>query len=158
MNIQKITLEDNCECYYIQNYLNDNQCNALINHIENEYDFVAPKIKIFGKIIDQPRETVWIGPQLQKDELDRKLIKMSDDKLINTARKDIEKIIQKTINKKISFNACLINRYDSGKKSVGYHDDLEDNLEDDPYIASLSLGSTRKFKLKQPKLLAPDII
>lgn len=154
MNIIKVGLENGCECYYIKSFFDDNECNNIINHIESSYNFIAPKIKIFGKVIDQPRETVWIGPKLQKGEEDRKLYKMKTEKIINDIRKKIEnKInkIQSISNNNISFNACLINRYDNGKKSVGYHDDLEENLEKNPYIASLSLGSTRKFKLKNKK-------
>jgi alkylated DNA repair dioxygenase AlkB len=153
MNIKIIKLEDECECYYVENFYNDDETKKIIEHIESKYKFISPKIKIFGKIIDQPRETAWLGPKLQKGEEDREHHKIEDDKNINLIRKKIEKTLKKinTISKKITFNACLINKYEDGQKSVGYHDDLEDNLEDDPYIASLSLGATRKFKIKHKK-------
>ncbi|MGB6299728.1 MAG: alpha-ketoglutarate-dependent dioxygenase AlkB, partial [Rivularia sp. (in: cyanobacteria)] len=40
------------------------------------------------------------------------------------------------------------NRYRSGKDSVGWHNDNEPSMGVSPAIASLTLGSTRKFQLK----------
>ena len=49
------------------------------------------------------------------------------------------------------FNACLLNYYPSGAEGMGYHADDEKELGDQPLIAALSLGATRKmlFKHKQ---------
>lgn len=50
------------------------------------------------------------------------------------------------INKQHSyFNACLLNYYPSGSEGMGYHADDEKELGEQPLIAALSLGATRKM-------------
>ena len=50
------------------------------------------------------------------------------------------------INKQHSyFNACLLNYYPSGSEGMGYHADDEKELGEQPLIAALSLGTTRKM-------------
>ncbi len=46
------------------------------------------------------------------------------------------------------FNLVLCNRYRTGKDSIGWHADKEPSMGITPAIASLTLGSTRKFQLK----------
>ncbi|MGH1481596.1 MAG: alpha-ketoglutarate-dependent dioxygenase AlkB family protein [Geminicoccales bacterium] len=46
------------------------------------------------------------------------------------------------------FNSVLINLYRDGRDSMGWHSDDEPVLGDEPIIASLSLGATRRFQLK----------
>ncbi|MEY2930224.1 MAG: hypothetical protein RL033_973 [Pseudomonadota bacterium] len=46
------------------------------------------------------------------------------------------------------FNHVLINRYRDGSDSMGYHADSEPELGDDPIVATLSLGATRRFQLR----------
>lgn len=57
---------------------------------------------------------------------------------------------QKTINTdpRPYFNACLLNYYPSGSEAMGYHADDEKELGDQPLIAALSLGATRKMAFK----------
>jgi alkylated DNA repair dioxygenase AlkB len=49
------------------------------------------------------------------------------------------------------FNSVLLNRYRSGKDSIGMHADDEPELGVNPVIASVSLGSVRTFILKHRK-------
>jgi hypothetical protein len=44
------------------------------------------------------------------------------------------------------YNYCLVNRYRSGSDSMGWHADDEPELEN--VIGSLSLGATRKFRIR----------
>jgi alkylated DNA repair dioxygenase AlkB len=46
------------------------------------------------------------------------------------------------------FNFAVGNRYLTGKDSIGWHSDDFPQIGKRPAIASLSLGSTRKFKLR----------
>jgi len=47
-----------------------------------------------------------------------------------------------------NFNACLFNYYPTGDDGMGYHADNESELGNEPIIASVSLGATRKFVFK----------
>lgn len=46
------------------------------------------------------------------------------------------------------FTSVLINLYRDGKDSVAWHADDEQELGDEPVIASLSLGATREFQMR----------
>lgn len=46
-------------------------------------------------------------------------------------------------------NFCLLNRYNTGKEVVGWHADKTADLEHPHYIASLSLGATRRFEFRR---------
>ncbi|BEV36481.1 alpha-ketoglutarate-dependent dioxygenase AlkB [Synechococcus sp. M16CYN] len=47
-----------------------------------------------------------------------------------------------------SFNGCLLNLYRHGNDHMGWHTDNETEIDQTQPIASLSLGSTRDFRLK----------
>ncbi|MEJ6505004.1 MAG: alpha-ketoglutarate-dependent dioxygenase AlkB [Crocinitomicaceae bacterium] len=46
------------------------------------------------------------------------------------------------------FNSVLVNLYRDGNDSNGWHSDDEKELGNEPYIASLSLGESRKIQFK----------
>jgi alkylated DNA repair dioxygenase AlkB len=48
-----------------------------------------------------------------------------------------------------AFNSALLNWYRNGQDSVDWHSDDERELGANPVIASLSLGATRRFDLRQ---------
>jgi alkylated DNA repair dioxygenase AlkB len=47
-----------------------------------------------------------------------------------------------------AFNSVLLNLYRDGRDSVSWHADNEPGLGHNPVIASLSLGTTRRFQMK----------
>ena len=51
----------------------------------------------------------------------------------------------------VEFNSCLVGLYDGPKQKIGYHSDSSDSMGTDPYIGSISLGLSRKFRLKPNK-------
>jgi alkylated DNA repair dioxygenase AlkB len=51
-----------------------------------------------------------------------------------------------------AFNSVLLNRYRDGRDGMGWHADDERELGRDPAIASVSLGATRRFKLRHRRL------
>ena len=48
----------------------------------------------------------------------------------------------------LRFNSVLLNYYRDGNDSVAWHSDDEPELGPDPQIASLSLGTARRFELR----------
>lgn len=48
----------------------------------------------------------------------------------------------------VRFNHLLMNRYRTGNDYMGWHSDDEPELGNNPPIASLSLGATRRFVVK----------
>jgi alkylated DNA repair dioxygenase AlkB len=49
------------------------------------------------------------------------------------------------------FNSVLCNLYRDGKDSMGWHADDEPELGDQPFIASLSFGAGRRFRIRHRK-------
>jgi alkylated DNA repair dioxygenase AlkB len=49
------------------------------------------------------------------------------------------------------FNSVLLNLYRNGVDSMGWHSDDERELGERPVIASVSLGATRRFRLRHKK-------
>jgi alkylated DNA repair dioxygenase AlkB len=47
------------------------------------------------------------------------------------------------------FNSVLLNRYRSGRDALAWHADDEPELGPEPTIASVSLGATRRFRLRR---------
>ena len=62
--------------------------------------------------------------------------------LLLTIRSKVEAFV------KTSFNAVLVNYYRDGEDHVGWHADDEAELGEQPLIASLSFGVTRRFEFK----------
>ena len=56
------------------------------------------------------------------------------------------------------FNSVLLNFYRDGKDSVSWHSDDEAELGLDPVIASLSLGTSRRFELRHRTKTIPKAI
>jgi len=56
----------------------------------------------------------------------------------------------------VDFNSCLLNYYPTGSEGMGYHADDEKELGQQPIIAALSLGATRKFVFKHKTIKHKD--
>ena len=62
--------------------------------------------------------------------------------LLNELRRQLEEHLN------ARFNSVLANRYRDGSDTVAWHSDNEPELGPNPTIASISLGATRRFKLR----------
>lgn len=51
----------------------------------------------------------------------------------------------------VAFNGVLLNRYRTGRDSMGWHADDEPEFGDEPVIASVSFGGSRTFQLKHKR-------
>ena len=51
----------------------------------------------------------------------------------------------------MAFNGVLLNRYRTGRDSMGWHADDEPEFGDEPVIASVSFGGSRTFGLKHKR-------
>jgi alkylated DNA repair dioxygenase AlkB len=57
----------------------------------------------------------------------------------------------------VDFNSVLANRYRDGRDAMGWHRDDEPELGPQPVIASISLGATRRFRLKADDAAVPPL-
>jgi alkylated DNA repair dioxygenase AlkB len=99
------------------------------------------KIVLFGREILEPRLTAWIG-DLDYTYSGRTLRARPWPPILGELRAKVESAAEQ------SFNSVFLNRYRSGRDSMGYHSDAEPELGENPVIASLSFGASRRFVLK----------
>lgn len=119
------------------------ESNQFLSDINTKTPWRQDSIKIFGKTILLPRLTAWYGDQGKSYTYSG--IPMNPepwtDELIY-----IKSAIEEYTD--VKFNSVLLNLYRDGNDSVAWHSDDEDELGENPVIASLSLGSERKFMFK----------
>lgn len=119
-------------------------------------DNKASEFKLFGKVVKEPRLVVVAykgdsksrdkDPYMKKvkhyiewEEWGDTLVKLEDVAVL---------YIKKTDGKEVKFKKAVINYYRTGADYVSWHND-KDSLEG--YIASLSFGFTRRFRIRKNK-------
>ena len=120
---------------------------ALLTTLPWQSDIVT----LFGKTHVTTRQIVWMGDSTASYQYSghrRQAIEWTDS--VFHVKHHIERQLLK-IGINTHFNSCLLNYYPSGDDGMGYHADDEKELGNQPVIASLSLGATRKFVLKHKK-------
>jgi len=96
-------------------------------------------IRVFGQWHKEPRLTAWWGPAYQYANVAWPSRPLDGDVGALT-----NKVMQLTGTE---YNGVLINGYRNGQDSMGWHRDNEPEI-DPTSIASLSLGATRTFKIR----------
>jgi len=130
---------------YFPHFLKPDAANLAFDIFLNELEWRQHYIKIFGKLLPQPRQTALYGINDQSytySNLTLKPLKFTP-KLLEIHQK--LKVLTK-IN--FTFTHCLANLYRDGIDSMGWHADDEKELGENPVIASVSLGAARRFQLK----------
>lgn len=123
--------------------LSPDEASLYYDQLRMYLNWQQERIKIFGKVHDQPRLTAWFEQGLSaysnyKCEIASQPwpsnllpIKLKVEKLSGTR-----------------FNSALANFYRNGRDYMGFHSDDELILGLNPLIASLSLGAERRFVVK----------
>jgi len=103
-------------------------------------------LKIYGKEIAEPRLTAWYGDAGKSytySGITRQPLPWTPALL--QIKERVEAVAQTT------FNSVLLNRYRDGRDSIGWHQDNEPELGQNPVIASVSFGATRRFQLRHKR-------
>ena len=97
---------------------------------------------MYGKNIPVPRMEVWVADHPYTYSRRTYQPRHWTPTLVRI-REDIE------ATTRTKFNSVLVNRYESGSDSVGWHADDEPEMSQEHPIASLSLGATRSFQIRR---------
>ena len=137
-----IALKD-AEILYDKNFLTIDEATTYFNVLRKETDWQQDRIKVFGKVYDQPRLTALFANN-------KNPYSYSNITMYPTPFSPILLEIKSKIEKKINqtFTSCLLNLYRNGQDSNGWHADNEKELGKNPIIASVSLGADRFFHMK----------
>ena len=123
----------------------------LFYNLVTELPWQEDIVTLFGKTHVTTRQIVWMGDSdidYQYSGHTRQTIPWKDT-VFHVKHHIEQKLLDLGID--ANFNSCLLNYYPSGEDGMGYHADDERELGEQPVIASLSLGATRKFVFKHKK-------
>ena len=138
---QQIILPD-AELIFIPNFWKGAEADDLFQILKNELAWQQSAIKIFGKLINEPRLTAWYGNE-------GKVYTYSGKTQIpnswHPTLLDIKNKIENIPEVSAKYNSVLCNLYRNGNDSMGWHSDDEKELGQNPIIASVNFGETRRF-------------
>lgn len=137
---------DNGEYLFFPSFFSKSDSDNFFTELKNNTKWRQESMNMYGKKIDFPRLTAWYGDN-------DKAYKFSGITLQpNIWSEEILKIkerIEPIAN--VKFNSVLLNRYRDGNDSISWHTDAEPELGNNPIIASVNFGETRKFQLRHIK-------
>jgi alkylated DNA repair dioxygenase AlkB len=113
------------------------------------------RIKLFGREVDSPRLSSWIGdPQARYRYSGTEFVPHDWPPTLAPLRTRL------AADSGGRFNSVLLNRYRDGRDAMGWHSDDEPELGPRPLIASLSLGAPRRFAFRhrQDKALKRELV
>ncbi|MDR2871421.1 MAG: alpha-ketoglutarate-dependent dioxygenase AlkB [Xanthomonadaceae bacterium] len=120
------------------------QADTLQRRLLAEIEWEVHRIHIFGRLVDSPRLSCWIGdPGTAYTYSGTRFEPHPWPPALRPLRK---RLLAQT---GVAFNSVLLNRYRDGADSIGWHSDDEPALGPQPIIASLSLGAVRRFRFKR---------
>jgi len=119
------------------------EADALFETLLAVVPWEVHRIRLFGREIDSPRLSCWIGDAGAAYTYSGTLFTPHP---WPEALRPIRSRLLRELG--IDFNSVLANRYRNGRDGMGWHRDSEAELGRDPTIASLSLGATRRFALR----------
>lgn len=146
---EDIALND-ANLHYWQQFVDKPMASNLYASLLNTISWQSETIRIAGIERIVPRLTAWYGDgnaSYRYSGIQHKPLPWTDE--LKTLKERIE---QATGH---NFNSVLCNLYRDGQDSVAWHSDDEIELGENPIIASLSLGETRRFEMKhkqQPRM------
>ena len=131
------------EVYYFPDFFSPEKADFFFQDLEKNLLWKQEPIRLFGKLVMQPRLTSLYGNPEQ--EYGYSGITMKPLPWTNTLleiKYKIEEIAQE------KFTHVLCNLYRDGQDSMGWHRDNEPVLGQNPCIASVTFGAPRIFQLR----------
>lgn len=129
--------------YYQPDFLDGQTADDLLNRLTNEIVWRQDRISVFGKTHPIPRLQAFQGDSgICYRYSDLTLHADNWHPAIAAVRDRLALLCEQP------FNCVLMNYYRHGEDKMGWHSDDEPELGRNPIIASVSLGTTRKFRLR----------
>lgn len=124
-------------------WLVPDEASALFEKLLEGVPWEVHRIRIFGREVASPRLSCWIGdPDASYRYSGTRFTPHPWPEALQPLRERLRTELG------ASFNSVLANLYRDGRDAMGWHRDDEPELGSQPLIASLSLGATRRFVLK----------
>jgi alkylated DNA repair dioxygenase AlkB len=132
--------------YYIPKFFNEKDAQSICDKLFANLDWQPDQAIIYGKNVMTKRKIAWFSDHSATFSYSgiTRLSKTWDPLVL-----EIKKQIEQTLNYK--FNSCLLNLYHNGIEGMGWHSDKTKEFGDVTTIATLSLGTKRRFDFKHIK-------
>jgi alkylated DNA repair dioxygenase AlkB len=127
--------------HYLPAYYDTATSDNFLATLLHETPWHQDEITMFGKRLKTPRLSAYYGDKSYAYS-GIQLLPHPFTPLLNELKSTVEKLANS------SFNAVLLNRYRDGKDSMGWHADDEAVLGQNPVIASVNFGASRRFMLR----------
>lgn len=142
MALQAIALPD-ADLRFEAQALASDRADACFTALQAEIPWDQHRLRLFGREIDAPRRSCWIGDADAVYTYSRTRFEPHPWTPTTAALRDELERLTGT-----RFNSVLANRYRDGNDAMGWHSDDERELGPEPLIASLSFGAARRFRLR----------
>lgn len=130
------------ELWFAPAWLARGEADALFERVMDEVPWEVHRIRMFGRAVDSPRRSCWIGDPGAAYTYSRTRFEPRPwPPALQALRARIDAAAG------VAMNSVLANLYRGGADHMGWHADDEPELGPRPVIASLSLGATRRFAL-----------
>jgi alkylated DNA repair dioxygenase AlkB len=138
--MEKTELQDGGWVSYIPDFFNEAQANKLFQALKDE---VPWKQETTSYGTNFPRLTSYYADEGVKYAYSGVVHgSLPWPKVLMLVRKRIEDLTNE------QFNSLLLNYYRNGKDSIGWHQDNERELGQNPMVPSISLGAERTFHIR----------
>lgn len=142
INCHEIINQDG-QAYYYPGFLTSRQATHYLASLSIELSWRQETVTLFGKRYLTPRLVAWYGdPGLSYRYSGIEHVASGWSFNLNRLKQQTENLTS------LRFNSVLANFYRNGNDSMGWHADNEKVLGQNPSIASISLGQTRRFLFK----------
>jgi alkylated DNA repair dioxygenase AlkB len=135
---------DGGDITYLANCWSADDADRLFHAVNGVTDWRQEMIWMYGREVPVPRLTAWVGDPGKTytySNISLRPAPWTPPLLEIKAR--VEQVAA------TMFNSVLLNLYRTGADGVAWHSDDEPELGRAPVIASVSLGATRRFQLRQ---------
>ena len=134
--------DNGCFAYH-PGFLPASRAGNLLESLETRAAWQQEYIKVFGREVAVPRRVAWYGDagvSYSYSNVDHPARGWSA--ALSQLKAELEQYTS------AAFNFVLLNGYPDGDCSMGWHSDDERELGAEPVIASISLGATRRFRVR----------
>ncbi len=136
------TLPD-AEILFYPGFLAPQESDRFLAELTQTISWRQDWLMVYGQARLQPRLTAWYGdPGKTYTYSGITMTPATWTPLLQMLKTRVEAISL------VKFNSVLLNLYRNGSDSMGWHSDDEPELGHNPVIGSLSLGGTRRFRLR----------
>lgn len=141
--VMRIDLPD-AELDVFPGWLCASEADALLNTLLQQVHWQTHRIRMFGRVVDCPRLSSWIGdPEVSYRYSGTRFEPDPWLPVLVSLRQRLRQFAG------ANFNSVLLNRYRNGHDAMGWHSDDERELGREPVIASLSIGTPRRFAFRR---------